>query len=348
MDIYGASRAVTYDYNGENSMHWRSAILKSLVLSLTTAASAALSPALHAQQDWPVRPLRIIVAFAAGSFTDVAARAIGRELTEQLGQQVIVENRLGAGGTLGTHAAAKATPDGYTLLLYDNSFAIWPKLYPKLPFDPVKDFTQVSLVAESPSMLVARSNLPAKHLRELVELARAKPGELTFGTAGQGSTAHLASEWFLGIAGVKLTHVPYKGVALAIAEVVAGRIDMSIAGLASGMAQVRAGRVNGLAVTGRERSAVLPEVPTFTEAGFAAYRMVHFWAIAVPASTPPRLVSRLNVEVARVLEKPRLKELFVSQGAVAVPSSAADLSRRINDDIKTWSDLIVKNGIKVE
>ncbi len=308
----------------------------------------ALSPKLHAQPDWPTRPLRIIVAFAPGSFTDVAARAVGRELTEQLGQQVIVENRLGAGGTLGTNTAAKATADGYTLLLYDNSFAIWPKLYPKLPFDPVRDFAQVSLVAESPSMLVARQGLPAKTVKELVELARAKPGELTYGTAGQGSTAHLASEWFLGIAGVKMTHVPYKGVALAIADAVAGRIDISIAGLASGMAQVRAGRVNGLAVSGKERSAVLPEVPTFTEAGFPGYRMIHFWAVAVPAATPPRLVSRLNTEVARTLVKPRLKELFVSQGAVAVASPAADLSRRINDDIKTWGDLIVKNGIKVE
>ena len=324
--------------------------VKYMLFTFLTSAFAllALSSAAYAQPDWPTRPLRIIVAFAPGSFTDVAARAIGREFTEQLGQQVIVENRLGAGGTLGTNTAAKATADGYTLLLYDNSFAIWPKLYPKLPFDPVRDFAQVSLVAQSPSMLVARQGLPAKTVKELVELARAKPGELTYGTAGQGSTAHLASEWFLGVAGVKMTHVPYKGVALAIAEVVAGRIDVSIAGLASGMAQVRAGRVHGLAVTGGERSAVLPEVPTFTEAGFPGYRMMHFWAIAVPAATPPRLVSRLNVEVARALEKSRLKELFVSQGAASVASSAADLSRRINDDIKTWSELIVKNGIKAE
>ena len=175
--------------------------------------------------DWPNRPLRIIVAFAPGSFTDVAARALGRELTEQLGQQVVVENRLGAGGTLGTHAAARATPDGHTLLLFDNSFAAWPKLYSKLPFDPAKDFAPVSLVGESPSMLVARLGL-AKSLRELVDIARAKPDELTYGTAGLGSTAHLASAHFLGIAGVRMTHVPFKGVALAIAEAVAGRIDV--------------------------------------------------------------------------------------------------------------------------
>jgi tripartite-type tricarboxylate transporter receptor subunit TctC len=322
-------------------------MIRTLVWAL---AIFSLSRALQAQAqpDWPSRPLRIIVAFAAGSFTDVAARSIGRELTEQLGQQVIVENRLGAGGTLGTNAAARATPDGYTLLLFDNSFAIWPALYAKLPFNPVRDFAQVSLVADSPSMLVTRLGFPAKTVRELVDLARAKPGELTFGTAGQGSTAHLASELFLGIAGVKMTHVPFKGVALAIADVVAGRIDISIAGLASGMAQVRGGRVHGLAVSGKERSTVLPDVPTFAEAGFPDYRMIHVWGVAVPAATPRGLVSRLNLEVARALDKPRLKELFLGQGARAMPSSPAELSRRIGEEMKMWNDVIVRNAVKVE
>jgi len=322
-------------------------MIRTLVWAL---AIFSLLPALQAQAqpDWPNKPLRIIVAFAAGSFTDVAARLIGRELTEQLGQQVIVENRLGAGGTLGTNVAAKATPDGYTLLLFDNGFTIWPGLYAKLPFDPVKDFAQVSLVAESPSMLMARLGLPAKTVRELVDLARAKPGELTFGTAGQGSTAHLASELFLGIAGVRMLHVPFKGVALSIADVVAERIDIAIAGLASGMAQVRGGRIRGLAVSGKERRSVLPDVPTFAEAGFPDYRMIHFWGLAVPAATPPRLVARLNLEVARALEKPRLKELFLSQGARAMPSSPAELSRRIGEEMKMWRDVIVRNAVKVE
>jgi tripartite-type tricarboxylate transporter receptor subunit TctC len=312
-----------------------------------TAAAALAAPAVHAQSDWPTRPLRIIVAFAPGSFTDVAARALGRELTEQLGQQVIVENRLGAGGTLGTHAAATATPDGHTLLLFDNSFAIWPRLYPKLPFDPVRDFAPVSLVAESPSMMVARPGL-AKALRELVEIARARPGKLTYGTAGQGSTAHLASALFLGVANVRMTHVPFKGVALAMADAMAGRIDVSIAGLASSMAQVRAGRLQGMAVTGRERSTLVPEVPTFAEAGFPDYRMIHLWGLAAPAATPARQVSRLNQETAHALHKTRLKDLFLSQGALATPSTAADLSRRMDEEIKLWSGVIEKNGVKIE
>lgn len=300
------------------------------------------------QASWPARPLRIIVAFAPGSFTDVAARALGRELTEQWGQQVIVENRLGAGGTLGTNIAAKATADGYTMLLFDNSFAIWPKLYPKLPFDPARDFAQVSLVAESPSLLMTRLRLPAKSLKELVELARGKPGDLTFGTAGQGSTAHLATELFQGVAGIRMTHVPFKGVALSIAETAAGRIDVSIAGLASGMAQIRAGRIVGMALSGKNRSALLPDVPTFAESGFGEYRMIHFWGLAVPAATPPSLITRINGEVARALEKQRLKELFVSQGALATPSTAAALARRVNEEIRMWSQVIEKNGVRVE
>jgi tripartite-type tricarboxylate transporter receptor subunit TctC len=320
----------------------RQLLLASLALALTMPA------ALGAQGTWPDRPLRIIVPFAAGSFTDVAARVVGQELTEQMGQHVVVENRLGAGGTLATTAAARATPDGYTLLLLDNSFAIAPGLYPKLPYDATKDFTQVSLVADSPSMLMVRAGLAAKSLTELVELARAKPGALTYGSAGQGSTAHLASELFLGIAAAKMVHVPYKGVAPAIAEVAAGRIDMSIAGLASGMTQVRSGRTRGLGVTGKERSPLLPEVPTFVEAGVPDYRMVHFWALAAPAGTPVTIVARLNREVGRALEKARVRELFVSQGARAVSSSPAELTARVAEELKLWKDVIVRSGIKVE
>ena len=330
-------------------MHWRSAILKSLVLSLTTAASAALSPALHAQQDWPVRPLRIIVAFAAGSFTDVAARAIGRELTEQLGQQVIVENRLGAGGTLGTHAAAKATPDGYTLLLYDNSFAIWPKLYPKLPFDPVKDFTQVSLVAESPSMLVARSNLPAKHLRELVELARAKPGELTFGTAGQGSTAHLASEWFLGIAGVKLTHVPYKGVGPATSDVIAGHVPLIAANIFTVLPHVKSGRLRAYGVSSAGRSSAAPEIPTIAEAGLPGYEAVQWYGLVAPAKTPTPIVNQLHAAVVQVLNDPEVRQRFQSGGAEPSPSeSPAAYAKLIREELKKWADVAKAAGIKPE
>ena len=307
-------------------------------------------PALQAQAQavWPGKSLRIVVPFVPGSFTDVAARVIARELTEHLGQQVVVDNRSGAGGTLGTDIVAKAASDGYTMLLTDNSFAISPALYKKLPYDPAKNFIQVSQVAEAPSMMVARLQLPAKALKEFVSLARAKPGELTFGSGGQGSSAHLAMELFLNIAGIKMNHVPFKGVAASIVEVVAGRIDVSMASLASGMAQVSAGRIQGFGVSGKERSPLLPTVPTFAEAGFPGYDMSYWWGIAVPAGTPAQIVSRLNQEIARAAEKPGVKESFVSQGARAVTSSPAEMSRRVSEEIKVWKNVVARAGVTIQ
>jgi tripartite-type tricarboxylate transporter receptor subunit TctC len=318
--------------------------------SLLAIALVSMLPAFptQAQPGWPSKPLRIVVPFVPGSFTDVAARVIARELTEQLGQQVIVDNRGGAGGTLGTGIVAKAAPDGYTLLLTDNSFAISAGLYQKLPYDPFKSFVQVSQVAEAPSMMVARLQLPAKTLKEFVNLARAKPGELTFGSGGQGSSAHLATELFLNVAGIRLNHVPFKGVAASIIEVVSGRIDVSMASLASGMAQVSAGRIQGYAVSGRERSPLLPGVPTFAEAGFPGYDMSYWWGIAVPAGTPAQIVSRLNQEIVRAAAKPAVKESFLSQGARAITSPPAEISRRVSDEIKVWKSVIARAGVKLE
>lgn len=260
------------------------------------AQPASTSPA----TAWPARNLRIVVPYAAGSFTDAAARGIAYELTAQLGQRVIVENRLGASGTPGFDYVAKSSADGYTLLIIDNSFTIVPGLYAKLPYQPLKDFIQVTQVAESPSLLTARLGLPAKSLKELVDLARAKPGELTFGSGGPGSSAHLAMALLLNITGARMTHVPCKGVILSIADVMAGRIDCSIASLASGMTQVSAGKIQGIAISGKERNALLPAVPTFAEAGAPAYDISYRWGIALPAGTPTEMVMLLNQEIARV------------------------------------------------
>jgi len=301
-----------------------------------------------AQGAWPSKPLKIVVPFGPGSFTDLSARSLALELTEQLGQQVIVENRGGAGGTLGADLVAKSAPDGYTMVLTDNSFVMAAGLYAKLPYDPLKDFTQVSQIAESPSIMVARLELPAKSVKQLVDLAKAKPGGLTFGSGGQGSSAHLATEQFLYVTGTKMTHVPFKGVAAAIAEVVAGRLDISIASLASGMAHVRSGRVQGFGVTGKERSTLLPGVPTFAEAGVPAYDMSYWWGVAVPAGTPAAVVARLNQEIIRAADKPRLKESFIAQGARAVTSTPAEQARRVEEEIKTWKTVITQAGVKVE
>ena len=307
-----------------------------------------LSPWVQAQSNWPTKPLRIVVPFAPGSFTDLSARALAVELSEQLGQQVVVENKGGAGGTIGADAVAKSAPDGHTLLLTDNSFVMAAGLYPRLPFDPQKDFAQISAIAESPSIMIARADLPAKSVAQLVDAARAKPMDFMFGSGGQGSSAHLATELFLSVTGTKMTHVPYKGVAAAIAEVIAGRLDISIASLASGMPHVRSGRVQGLGVSGKERSPLLPQVPTFVEQGFGDYNMSYWWGVAAPAGTPAAVLQRLNQEIAKAAEKPRLRDSFVAQGARAVTSTAAEQSRRVDDEIRVWKATIQKANIKLE
>jgi tripartite-type tricarboxylate transporter receptor subunit TctC len=309
-----------------------------------------LSPASQAlaQPAWPARPLRIVVPFAPGSFTDVSARTLAIELTGQLGQQVVVENRTGAGGTIGTELAARATPDGYTLQLSDNSFAISPGLYAKLPYDPLRDFIHVSQIAESPSLMSGRIKLPAKTLAELVNLARANPGKLTFGSGGQGSSAHLAMELFLNVAGVKMLHVPFKGIAPALAEAVADRIDVLISSLASGAPHILNERTRGYALSGKERHPMLPRVPTYAEAGFPRYDMSYWWGIAVPVGTAPPIVARLNQEIARAADKPILKEIFQKQGARPISSPPADHTRRVNEEIKTWKEVIARAGVKIE
>jgi tripartite-type tricarboxylate transporter receptor subunit TctC len=312
---------------------------------LILAAPATLNAQAPA---WPTRPLRIIVPFGPGAFTDISARSLAAELTHLLGQQVVVDNRLGAGGTIGTEMVARATPDGYTLLLSDNSFAISPGLYAKLPYDPLKDFAHVSLIAESPSLMSGRVKLSAKTLQELVGLARANPGKLTFGSGGQGSSAHLAMELFLNVAGIKMLHVPFKGVAPALAEAVADRIDVVISSLAAGAPHIQNERLRGFALSGKARHPVLPGVPTYAEAGYPQYDMTYWWGIAAPARTPPAVVQRLNQEIARAAERPALKDVFQKQGATAVTSSPAELTRRVNQEIQTWREVIARAGVKLE
>src|SRR5882757_4544676 len=248
---------------------------------------------------WPDRLVRIVVPFVPGSFTDVSARLVANELTEQLGQPVVVENRGGAGGTAGTTMVVRAAPDGYTLLLTDTSLSISPGLYPNLPYDPVRDLAQISRIADSPAILLVRPGLGVKTLAELVTLAKQKPGELIFGSGGPGSSAHLAMELLLNVAGIQALHVPFRGVAAAITEMIGGRVDMVIGSLASGVAQVQGGALLGLAVTGEQRSPLLPNVPTFAEAGQGGFNMPYWFGLAAPAGTPAQIIAQLNREVVR-------------------------------------------------
>lgn len=320
--------------------------MKSLLIA---AAAVLLTSALPVHsQSFPARQVRIIVPVVPGSFTDLAARALAGEMAGPLGETVIVENRPGAGTTLGADAVAKSTPDGHTLLITENSFTISPALYPKLPYDPVRDFAPITVVAEAPYILWSRPNLPARNLKELVDAAKAKPGYLTFGSGGQGTSSHLSAELFFEKAGISVTHVPFKGVGASMMEVMAERVDFGGSSVASPIGHIRNGKLRPLAVTGNQRSAMLPDVPTFAEAGFPGYDAPIWFGFLAPAGTPPGAVARIHKELGNALAKPGIQALFSKQGARAFTTTSADFGRRIAAETQTWKDLVARRGIRIE
>ena len=301
-----------------------------------------------AQPAWPAKPVRLIAPSGAGTFTDLAARAFAAELSEQLGHQVVVENRPGAGTSIGVALAAKAPADGYTILMTDSSIAIAPALYPKLSFDPLKDFDYVSLLVITPSVLWTRTGLPAKSAKELVALAHAKPGELSFGSAGQGSLVHLAGEVFFDRTQMKVIHVPFKGMAAALGEVIANRVDFAISSISVTIGPVKSGQIRALAVTGSQRNPLLPDVPTFAEAGFPDYDEPIWWGMSFPAGTPAPIQARLHAELMRAVAKPRLAEFLNARAAQVTASTPAEFRVRVERETKKWHAIIPKAGIKLE
>jgi tripartite-type tricarboxylate transporter receptor subunit TctC len=312
------------------------------------ATALALAAPLAAAQAFPTKAVRVIVPVVPGSFTDLAARALGAELSGPLGQQVVVENRPGAGTTIGADVVAKSAPDGHTLLITENSFSISPALYPKLPYDPVKDFVHIMIVAEAPYIIWSRTDLPAKNMKELVQAASVKAGALTFASGGQGTSSHLSGELFFEKAGISVTHIPFKGVGASMTEVMAGRVDFGGSSIASPIAHIRAGRLRPLAVTGSERSPMLPDVPTFAEAGFPGYDAPIWFGYMAPAGTPAPVVARIHEELAKAMAKPAVRELFAKQGARPQTVGGAEFARRVAEETKTWKDLVARRGIKVE
>jgi tripartite-type tricarboxylate transporter receptor subunit TctC len=301
--------------------------------SIVAALSLFLLPAATAQNAWPSKPIRIIVPFAAGSFTETAARTVGAELSQQWGQPVIVETKGGAGSTLGTDMVAKAAPDGYTLLVTDNSFAVSSALYDKLPYDPDKDIIKISTY---------------KSLKELVDQAQKSPKQLTYGSGGQGSSAHLATELFFMQTNSELTHVPYRGVAAALLDLMAGRIDVGLSSAGSAAQHIKGGKLRGLAVAGKERHPLIPDVPTFTEAGYGNYDMVYWFGLMAPAGLPPAVLARIQQGVARAVEQPKVIDVFAATGARAVARSSTDFSKKVQDESRLWKSVVIKSSIKVE
>ena len=310
-------------------------------LANSTAASNSATPA------WPTKPIRIVVPFGAGSFTDIAARTVGAELSTKLGQSIIVETKGGAGSTLGTDLVAKAAPDGYTFLVTDNSFAVSSALYEKLPYAP-KDLVQVSLLADAPAVLVGRPGLPAKTLKDMVELARSQPGKLTFGSGGQGSSAQLAMEAFLLQNKLELIHVPFKGIAPALMEVAADRVDIAISSVGTASAYLKDNRLLGLAVSSEKRHPNMPNVPTFTEAGFSNYKMMYWFGMMAPAGTPPAIIDRMQKEIVKAVATPKVVEVFAATGVRAIATSPATFTKMVQSETTLWSEVITRAKIKPE
>jgi tripartite-type tricarboxylate transporter receptor subunit TctC len=323
-----------------------------LLLSLLLAAMAAdLARAQTSADDaaWPSRPIRFIVPFPAGGSTDVVARIVGQLVGARLGQQFVIENRVGASGALGTETVARAAPDGYTLgLATTTTHALIPSLARNPSYDAEKDFAPVSLIGSSPFVLVTSPNLPAKNLAEFIALAKAKDGALTSGSAGSASLAHLAALLFANTAGVKFTHVPYKASAQSATDLMTGRLDMQFATVGPVLTLIREGKLRALAIASAQRSALLPDVPTFAEAGLAGYQAALWMAIVLPAKTPPAIVRRLNRETVAALGSSETKNVLAAQGMDTETSTPEGLAAYVRDEIGKWRGVIAKAGLTAQ
>jgi tripartite-type tricarboxylate transporter receptor subunit TctC len=323
-------------------------MVKATNFMLGVLAAAAWHVPACAQQAYPVKPIRIISPFAPGGGNDALARTVAHKLTENLKQQVIVESRPGANGIIGTEAAARAAPDGYTLVLIPSGHTVNPSIYKKLPFDSVKDFTPVSLAGWSPLVLAVHPSLPVKNVKELIAFAKTRPGALTYGTAGVGSSGHLAGAMFDTLTGTKLTHIPYKGMGLALTDVIAGQVSMVFGTSLSTVPQVRSGRLRGLAVTGAQRSGALPELPTVAEAGVPGYEASLWYGFVGPARMPADIVRRLNTEIVAALAQPDVRQRLADQGVEARSSSPEEFARLIAADLERWPKVVERAGVKAD
>ncbi|HEX2544286.1 MAG TPA: tripartite tricarboxylate transporter substrate binding protein [Ramlibacter sp.] len=322
----------------------------------TLLAAAALlslplaSPLAHAQGAWPDnKPIRIIVGFAPGGFTDVLGRLIGQKLSDSLKTSVIVENKPGAAGTLGADLVAKSKPDGYTLLLaHSNSNSVAPALYPKLPYNILTDFTPIIAVANTPLLLTVNPGVPAKNVAEFIALAKSKPGALRYASSGGGSAQHLAAERFQLATGTQMTHIPYKGSGQAIVDLLSGQVELNFESPPNVMTHAKAGKLRLLAITSNKRSPLLPEVPTMAEAGVKNAEMLQWFAVMGPAKMPAEITRRLNTEIAAILKMPDVQEKIASQGGEIMGGSTEDFAKFLASDSAAFARLIKEAKITLE
>jgi tripartite-type tricarboxylate transporter receptor subunit TctC len=316
------------------------------------AAAMALGGATCAPaQDtaYPTRPIRFIVPQATGGASDALARIIGQKLAERWGQQVVIDNRAGAGGNIGTEMVARAVPDGYTWLLgFVGTHAINPSLYKGLPWDPEKNFAPVAILAVVPFIVVANMNLPARNMGELVALAKAKPGEIKFGSAGNGTVNHLLGPMIATAAGVKFTHVPYRGIAIAITNTISGEVQLAFGSVTSAIGQIRGGLVRGLAVTSAKRTDALKDVPTMAESGFPGFDVTPWFGVLAPANTPAAIVRKVNGEINQLLGSREIAERFATQGAEPHPVTPEQFAKILHADIAKWAKVVKESGATLD
>ena len=301
-------------------------------------------------QDYPTRPITLIVPYSAGGGNDVLARIVAEKMSKSLGQQIVIENKGGAGGSIATRQVAKATPDGYTLgASGTGTHAIDPTLYPNVGYDPRKDFAPIGLIATSALVVLVNNDVPAKSIQELIALARKEPGRLTYASPGVGSGIHLGAELFATMAGIKLTHVPYKGSSPALTDLIGGHVAIYFSSLPPALGLIKEGKVRALAVTGPKRSALLPDLPTVAEAApLPGYEAVLHYGIVAPAGTPRPVVEKLNAAMRAALAEPDVRDRIVADGAEPLPGSPEDYAADIDREEKKWSEVVRRAGAKVE
>ena len=321
--------------------------LACLLVAVTAVLGTALGPATAQEPGYPSRPVRIIVAFPVGGLLDTVSRIVGDKLTMVLGQQFIIESRPGAGGTLATAAVARAEPDGYTLMMINDNHAVNPSVFKNIPYDSVKDFAPIGFVGSAPMALSANARLPVRTVQDLIDLARQQPGKISYASVGIGSASHLAGELFAAKAGVRMLHVPFRGGAPAINDLVAGHVDTMFVTAVVGGQHMKTGALTPLALAASARFETLPEVPTMAEAGYPL-EAAYWFGLAAPAGTPPAVLARLESALTQVLAMPDLRKRMTEMGAVVTPLGSRQFGDYIRTEMDKWADVIVQNSIRFE
>jgi tripartite-type tricarboxylate transporter receptor subunit TctC len=317
------------------------------LMLLLGSCLALAAPAARAE-DYPSRPVRLVVPFAPGGFTDVVARILAQKLSASMGQAFVVENKAGAGSTIGTDFVAKAPPDGYTLLMVSSTHVINPWIYKHLPYDPIKSFTVVSKLVDSAYVLLVNPKVPARNVQEFIALAKAAPGTIHYASSGNGSAQHLMGGLFVALTGAPLAHVPYRGSAGAATDLVAGVVESSFAGVPNALAQVPQGRLRALAVTTARRIPQLPDVPTLQEAGVAGYDASVWLALLAPAGTPREVVVRLNAEIGKLMDMPDVRKTLLGAGVEPAPAGPEAATAFMTEELARWGKVVKDTGIQME